>query len=102
MLVMLNLFAHRSTDPYTLGNVIDPVGPANDGTIIDTAAASSIVVAAWGAHPMAQSRGIAVASMLGCQVWCLGTTKDGSPRHPLYLRCDAPLVFYRGKAVARG
>lgn len=27
--------------------------------------------------------------------YCLGTTKDGSPRHPLYVRADAPLITYR-------
>jgi len=25
-------------------------------------------------------------------LWCLGTTADGSPRHPLYVRGDAPLI----------
>ena len=25
---------------------------------------------------------------------CLGATKDGRPRHPLYLRADTPLVTF--------
>ena len=24
--------------------------------------------------------------------WCVGQTKDGHPRHPLYVRADQPLV----------
>ena len=26
------------------------------------------------------------------EVWCLGTTKSGQPRHPLYLPSDTDLV----------
>ena len=30
----------------------------------------------------------------GARLWCLGTTKDGHPRHPLYVRGDQPLVAW--------
>lgn len=29
-------------------------------------------------------------------VTCLGTTKAGHPRHPLYIGADQPLVRYEG------
>jgi hypothetical protein len=28
-------------------------------------------------------------------LWCVGQTKDGHPRHPLYVRADQPLVRWK-------
>ena len=28
----------------------------------------------------------------GHDIWCFGTNGDGSPKHPLYLRGDTPLI----------
>lgn len=32
--------------------------------------------------------------MTACSRKCLGTTKAGAPKHPLYLKLDAPLVDF--------
>jgi hypothetical protein len=46
-----------------------------------------IVIAAWGVHGAYRGRGAEVARRhSGLQ--CLGTTKAGHPRHPLYVRGD--------------
>lgn len=95
-----NLFALRATDPRELAGHADPAGPDNDRMLADLGALSGVVVAAWGAHPAAISRGAAVARALTAaqpvvQVRCLGVTKDGHPRHPLYVRADAPLIPWR-------
>jgi len=93
-LVVVNLFALRATDPKALLSHQDPVGPDNDfhikSTIEDVRKRNGFVVAAWGSHKMAWSRMQSIKSDLG-ELLCLGTTKDESPRHPLYLRKDAPL-----------
>jgi hypothetical protein len=98
---MLNLFAWRSTDPAALRRVSDPVGPENDeviGDVIGMAGGDVRVVAAWGGHGSARGdRLVREINGWACGVWCFGTTKDGSPRHPLYLRNDAALVVYRGR-----
>lgn len=101
-LVMLNLFAWRSTDPRGLLKVEDPTGPENDQAISDAVAGAKHVVAAWGSHAFLKSilpaRVAAVMRLLharGVELQCLGTAQDGSPRHPLYLPALAPLVPWR-------
>lgn len=85
-LVMTNLFAYRSTDPRVLLTVADPVGPDNDQALRVQAYEAGMVVAAWGAHPLAVARSEAVRPLIQpYSVMCLGATKDGAPRHPLYL-----------------
>lgn len=95
-LTVVNLFALRSTDPDALAKHPDPVGPDNDMHIaLALGKRLGCVIAAWGAHPSARTRAPAVAGLLaahGWQVDCLGTTNAGAPRHPLYVRGDAPLI----------
>ena len=92
---VVNLFALRATDPDELTRHPDPIGPQNDATLRLTAQAShelgGRVICAWGAHPMAAYRARMVRPLLGDAV-CLGTTKAGAPRHPLYVRADTALV----------
>lgn len=84
-LVVVNLFALRSPDPKALEKAnIDPVGPTNDQYIAKNAKAASLIVAAWGAHRMIRSRAMTVKNRLPFPM-CLGKTKDGYPRHPLYV-----------------
>lgn len=88
-LTVVNLFALRATDPKALAAHADPIGPENDRHITEQlqAHALGIVIAAWGAHAFAQKRAREfAASVSGVQ--CLGVTKDGSPRHPLYVKAD--------------
>lgn len=91
---VLNLYALRSPDPRLLLSHPDPAGPDNDRWLTGLADADGPVIAAWGAHAAAEFRRDEVADLLaaaGVVLWCLGTTRDGSPRHPLYARADAPL-----------
>lgn len=97
--IILNLFAWRSTDPKVLATVGDPIGPKND-THIDAvlhsiAPGGGTVMAAWGADPAARFRGPAVIKRIRSTcglVRCLGTTQSGAPKHPLYPPYDTPLV----------
>ena len=86
-LEVLNLFAFRATKPTALLAADDPVGPENDTTIADVLGAVDLVVCAWGAFP----NGGRSADVLELVVapHCLGVTKSGSPRHPLYVRASA-------------
>jgi hypothetical protein len=95
--LVLNLFALRSTDPKALYRHEDPVGPANDDVIAGWLASGEVdrVVAAWGAHGVLNGRAGQVASRLrtsGAEPVCLGVTKDSHPRHPLYVRGDTAAI----------
>lgn len=97
-LEVVNLFAVVSPDPKVLLTDPDPVGEGNDETIAATAHRAAVVVVGWGAFPEARERARDVVELLasvGVRPRCLGTTKDGHPRHPLYLRKTAELVSWR-------
>lgn len=101
-LVVVNLFALRSTDPEGLRAASDPVGPDNDRHLLEQTA-GRLVVCGWGST-IAQMKSLrlmdrpAVVKKLltakGDRLWCLGRTKDGHPRHPLYLKKSAVLEAY--------
>ncbi len=93
-MLLTNLFALRATDPRALMDVEDPIGPSNDRWIDRTKDRASLVVAAWGARGGLMDRDSEVAERFS-ELHCLGTTKDGSPRHPLYLRADAEPRSFR-------
>lgn len=104
-LVVVNLYSLRSTDPKALWtrSEADRIGPLGDQFIQSQAAGRSNVIAAWGAHGARNGRGDQVAAMLadaGVTLHCLGVTKDGQPKHPLYLDGDTPFQSYRVREVA--
>jgi len=47
-----------------------------------------VVIAAWGAHPLAREEWRTLPDIA---LRCLGTTKSGAPKHPLYLPATATL-----------
>ena len=98
---MANLFALRTPYPKEMMADPDPVGPENDAALLAAAARCERIVAAWGVSGEFQARAEAVARLLaGHDLWCLGTTQDGHPRHPLYVAAKQPLV--RWKAARAG
>ena len=84
-----NIFAFRATDPKVMRAHPEPVGgAANDAAIAEAAAWADDVVCAWGAHGAHLGRGPAVERLLrgaGARPLALGLSKDGHPRHPLYV-----------------
>ena len=100
-IVVANLYAYRATDPSELLKVEDPVGPENDEWIERLVNHPTIVVA-WGndadedrvdefKHLMHAATGWPVDKLL----YCMGTNKNGSPKHPLYLAKGTGLVEWR-------
>lgn len=85
--VVLNLFALRSTDPKALYAHPSPIGPENDAAMeaVVSESRTGIVVAAWGVHGAHLGRGDQVRDLVNALLSVLGLTKAGHPRHPLYV-----------------
>lgn len=99
-LIMLNLFAFRSTDPDGMKSAAEPVGIENDYWIMAICQNAGATVAAWGVHGEHLNRDRVVVSQFRAKMIplkCLGMTKDGLPRHPLYLNKRTELVAYSGR-----
>lgn len=98
-LVVINLYTFRTKDPAVLARHSFPHGPASPRYAADAiVAADGPVICAWGADPLVRGVSLGMLDLIracGKTPMCLGATKDGHPRHPLYLPKDAPLVPFR-------
>lgn len=93
---MANIFGLRTPYPKEMMAANDPVGPGNDASLKLAAKRCDRIVAAWGNIGEYQDRAEAVVKLFpGRELWCLGTTKDGHPRHPLYVNGQQALVRWR-------
>ena len=103
---MLNLFAFRATDPAEMKKASDPVGPENYAKIAQFHEVAGLTVAAWGVHGTFLDQDLCVSRLdrigphaktkyLGDDLWCLGLTKDGHPKHPLYVASNAERHRFR-------
>lgn len=97
--IVINLFAYRATDPKNMMAVSDPVGPENDDYIrfvLDRAKSGHVeIVCAWGVHGAYMSRDKDVLEMFKAakvSPAALGTSKNGHPRHPLYISYSATVI----------
>lgn len=92
-LEVVNLFAFRATSPDDMKRAVQPIGPDNDRHLLEaTRTADGPVIAAWGAHGGYEGRDRSVRLLLReVSLLCLGKTKNGSPRHPLYAPSNAEL-----------
>ena len=101
-LVIANLFAVRGAEPKDALLHPDPVGSQNDFMIHTLLSVHGTlqVVCGWGAHGGFMNRGQDVLDIIrgrGFTPYCLGLTGSQQPRHPLYIRGDAPLEIYHGQ-----
>lgn len=83
-----NIFAWRDTDPKAMRRAKKPIGPLNELTVLQTAQNAGQAIAAWGVHGAHTNQGPHIARILdeaGVKLFHLGLTKDGHPRHPLYV-----------------
>jgi hypothetical protein len=99
-LIVVNLFALRSTDPRQLRKHADPFGPCNSSALADASSDTVRVAVAWG--DVGRGAGVMHARAVTClldaahgrPLECLGLTSKGHPRHPLYVRDETQLTAY--------
>jgi hypothetical protein len=104
---VVNLFALRSPDPKDLKRfgLMRAIGQDNNRHIRESYERSTVTIAGWGVHGSLINRDSHVIRILEHQhtvhcanryqagarvcecprIFCLGTTKGGQPKHPLYL-----------------
>ena len=96
-LIMVNLFAFRSTSPEILKGTYKTTEVDRENSKALAAhclSPKSIVVAAWGNHGTYLNENLRLLKNLSdwsIKVYCFGKTKSGNPKHPLYLPLDCPL-----------
>jgi hypothetical protein len=97
-LIVWNLFAYRSTSPAALLIQKDVIGPDNDrhirSALRECKTNGGIVIVGWGSFANYLDRQhfvLSTASEFGLPLHCLGVTKSGQPRHPLYVGYSTPL-----------
>ena len=93
---MMNLFALVTPDPKELEKSGNPLGD-NDGWIEEIYPKCGKIIFAWGDFSQAQERSKEVIQMFrekNIQPYALVINKNGSPRHPLYVKSDTiPVLF---------
>lgn len=87
-----NLFGYRATDPSELLTAKDPVGIDNQRYVLNLLGNCDEVILAWGDRAKRLNEKRVILGVLkrwqkatGKHAMCLGVTKDGNPKHPLYL-----------------
>lgn len=100
--IVVNLHSVRATDPADIADLPDYGACVADDTLRIAAEQSDEVVVAWGASAGRwPTRAAHVYNLLAASrrrptelyprsVWCLGTTKHGHPKHPLYVAAATP------------
>jgi hypothetical protein len=88
-MTIVNLFAYRATNPKELYKIKDPVGKSNFHFIRKSFETADMIVVGWGSEKIVKVSNVFYDGLKpyfnGRIVNCLGTNKDGSPKHPLYL-----------------
>lgn len=94
-LEVANAFAYRETDSEKLASLhaagFDLVGPDNDAMILDAAKRAAVVVCGWGKPGALGGRDLVVLRLLrdaGVTPYALQVNKNGTPKHPLYVRYE--------------
>ena len=116
-LEVVNLFAYRTSKPSLLKQALErtslcakpnsapvssPIGKDNYRYIKESVARCDLTILAWGNYGIWQQQDLMVFQLLKnySPFYCLGVTKQGCPRHPLYLKSSTqPQMFYPSRQM---
>ncbi|HIK19219.1 MAG TPA: DUF1643 domain-containing protein [Leptolyngbyaceae cyanobacterium M33_DOE_097] len=91
-----NLFAYCTAFPQELKKAKKPIGKENDRYLVELCQQVNTLILAWGnaGSLMARDRAVLKIVQPYTTAFCLGKTKVGHPRHPLYLpKTTCPTQF---------
>lgn len=93
---VMNAYALRSTDPKALRTHPEPAGPKNHEWLNNLAVTHHTILCAWGANlpEIDQAHLIFLLRSHRSRLVCLGKTKSGAPRHPLYVPNSQPFLDF--------
>ena len=96
-LILVNLFAYRSTSPKLMMEYDEPIGEENNTYIIDAISKTNKTILCWGNHGSYKSRDKELLELIKSykeSYYCFGLTKKNQPKHPLYLSKTTCLSSY--------
>jgi hypothetical protein len=90
---MLNAYSYRSTDPKILKSMSSPYCPMFENYDLNALCDGTFKnpIAAWGVHVddgLPDHQFNLLDKILHRRLDCLGKNKNGTPKHPLYLKSD--------------
>lgn len=88
-----NLFAYKSTDFNKIKSIDNPIGKENDRWIKKIIKRASDIVICWGNKGRYLNRDKELLKFID-NVKCLGMTKCGCPKHPLYVNSKSKFSNY--------
>lgn len=94
---VVNLFGLITPDPSELFKSDAPIGPNNERAVHAAIVRCDVVIFAWGAFPAAERKSQFFREWVKAYrpaVYCLGKTKSGAPKHPLYIKSGTSLQVY--------
>ena len=107
-LIVWNLGAGRATDPDDWMAMLDPIGPENDfhirAILTECRKRKGTAVVGWGGRGSFMGRdkvALKIAAEVGVNFHCLGITKNGQPKHPLYVPHRKSLIEWKGSVVEK-
>ena len=77
-----------------------PIGKDNNKIIQDSTIWANDIICAWGTHGSHLERDEEIKKLLssnGCKLYHLGLTKNGHPKHPLYVPYSQDIIRWRLK-----
>jgi len=83
-MIIVNVFALRSTNPKALARHPNPIGTHNYEYILQVVRSRPVIVA-WGSNASGVGDRIRPLLTMALRAGCLGLTEKGEPRHPLYV-----------------
>lgn len=95
-----NLFALRETEPARLKRAKEPEGPDNKAQLVEALEWCDDVLCSWGVHGNHRNQATTLQPLFEQStkpLLALDVTKDGHPRHPLYVSYKThPRAFVLG------